>query len=86
MNDLSFSSNLFQTISYADDTTLYVSLTPTSHLIEYNQIHLELLKVSKWLDLNKVSLNVSEIKCMIFHPHNRIVQSPHIELNGQNIK
>ena len=67
INDLSFSSNIFKTISYADDTILYVSLTPTRNPIETNQIKLELSNVSKWLDLNKLSLNVPKTKCMLFH-------------------
>ena len=42
--------------------------------------------MSRWLNLNKLSLNVKKTKAMAFHmPQKEIIQ-PHIQINGSNIE
>ena len=53
-------SKYFNFIIYADDATLMGSLT------EFD-INKKLSKLSIWLKLNKISLNVSKSKFMIVH-------------------
>ena len=47
---------------------------------------MELNNVYRWLNLNKLSLNVNKTKAMVFHmPHKKIIQ-PNIQINGSNIE
>ena len=64
VNDLIMSSNRFQYIMFADDTTLLTSFK--SHEDE-NNINNELNKVYIWMCTNKLSLNIDKTKMMIFH-------------------
>ena len=70
INDIHTMSNKFDYILYADDTTL-VSNTSTfkSHnnqLIILENINIELLKISDWIAVNKLSLNAKR-NYMLFH-------------------
>ena len=61
INNIANASNIFKCISYADDTTLTTILSlfdleNTPHM--YDDINTELDKISKWLKINKLSLNV----------------------------
>ena len=78
VNDLNFASKLFKLVCYADDSNLVLSLclhqnqSSRGHLfcIKRNYeslINNELDKVVTWLEANKLSLNVSKTKFMIFH-------------------
>ena len=50
------------------------------------QLNMELNNVSRWLNLNKLSLNVKKTKAMAFHmPQKKIIQ-PNIQINGSNIE
>ena len=63
INDLHNASDFFNFILYADDTTLLYPL-------KYNnasRINTELTKISDWLSVNKLSVNVAKSKCIIFH-------------------
>ena len=73
MNDIHKVSANLKYILYADDTTI------NSHLCSFTHggnddfglvtalINLELRKISDWLAVNKLSLNVQKTKFMIFH-------------------
>ena len=66
INDMVLTSKYFKFIIYADDTTLMRNLN------EFD-INKELSNLSIWLKLNKLSLNVSKSKFMIFyHPRKKI--------------
>ncbi len=63
INDIALSSDMFQFVIYADDTTI----TRTSNTfkdqggrIQDNQINNELNKINCWLKANKLSLNVKK--------------------------
>ena len=66
INDIQYSSKLFNFIKYADDTTLF---NPMADPNQRNStiINTELKNVSKWLKINRLSLNTTKTKYMIFH-------------------
>ena len=87
INDISLVSNLFYPIVYADDTTLSATLgTFGTGPMQENNINEVLNKVSNWLKLNKLSLNINKTKAMVFHTHQRIVQPPVIRIENTNVK
>ena len=66
INDITSSSDLFKFTMYADDTTLFTTLKSTRN-DDYNLlINDELSKISKWLLVNKLSLNVKKTKLIVF--------------------
>ena len=92
INDIPNSSKLLNFISYADDTTLFVSLnynhdnstdnfSPNSSILN-NEIKL----VSDWLSLNKLSLNTSKTKCMTFHSKKKTINSPILKIENTAIE
>ena len=83
INDLPVASNLFNMLMYADDTTLYCNID--QHTNEYT-INAELNKIKEWLSSNKLSLNISKTKCMVFHSKQRIVQYPKLKIDNNIIE
>ncbi len=71
INDIAHASNLFNFIIYVDDTTLSTTL----EIILKNKPNLnidttlnsELEKITDWLKVNKLSLNIAKCKYVIFH-------------------
>ena len=63
INDLPLMSNIFSTLMYADDTTLYCNID--QYVNEY-VINVKLAKLSDWLEANKLALNISKTKFMFF--------------------
>lgn len=88
INDLSLSTDSFQFISYADDTTLFMTIK----IREYNpnvttqNLNIQLNNVNEWLLLNKLSLNASKSKCMAFHKSNKTFVYPNILLCNEIIE
>ena len=85
-NDIANASNFFETILYADDTTL---LNPFTGLIATQSsriINDELNKIHEWLVLNKLSLNVKKTKYMVFSTNKKKIESPTIVLNNTEIE
>ena len=86
INDFPKSSNMFNFTSYADDTTLLSTLGN----FENNNLNIdanilidnELTKINEWLQINKLSLNISKCKYMIFHKHNKQVNAPSPTINN----
>ena len=70
-------------LMYADDTTLYCNINRN---VTAEVINGELLKINQWLGANKLSLNVSKTKFMVFHTHNRSVSYPDLQINGNKIR
>ena len=70
INDLPLVSNNFTMLMYADDTTLYCNVNNdvTDDLLNY-----ELSKICDWPGANKLALNVSKTKFMVFHTINKHV-------------
>ena len=82
IKDFSQASQLFNFVMYADDTTLYTctSLNSLSETTLDNKstetiINEELSKVNEWLNINKLLLNKSKTKYMVFHMPNKRMQA-----------
>ena len=95
MNDLKEACNRFFPILYADDTGLVSSLCSflhdkdVSNICEISSnINDELYCVQEWLNVNRLSLNVSKTKYMIFHPRQRKIDEfiPDIRINDSPIE
>ncbi len=71
LNDMSQVSKIFAFIIYADDTTLSTILRAfkpsTPHENMETEINMELSKITDWLIVNKLSLNISKTKYTVFH-------------------
>ena len=76
MNDIQFSSDYFKFILYADDTSLINPLFKCNQVLDATKINIELQKISDWLCINKLSLNASKTKYMIFRsPGTKLIQN-----------
>ena len=63
INDLPYATNFFN-ILYADDTTLQMSSNDLCELFYHANI--ELTKLADWFKANKLTLNISKTKYMLF--------------------
>jgi hypothetical protein len=86
MNDLPSASSYFNTIMYADDTTLFCNIDYSNLAQTENTINRELDKISQWLSCNKLSLNVGKTKSMVFHSKGRQRTHPQLAINGCDIE
>ena len=87
MNDLPSIAKNFEMILYADDTTLSASLSNLENEKDnVKKLNVELESVSKWLKLNKLSLNLAKTKAMLFHTPQRQVLYPELKIDGLNIE
>ena len=68
---------------YADDTTLYCNV---NNNVTDDLLNCELSKICDWLGANKLALNVSKTKFMVFHTFNKHVIYPKLNINGNNIE
>ncbi len=91
INDITYVSRLLQEIIFADDTSLISTLatfytfkpkTQNDIAMLSNRINTELSKITDWLKINKLSLNVDKTKLMIFHTPQRNMEL----FNALNIK
>ena len=73
---------------YADDTTLNLTLDVFGDTVNEIQlaIMMDLQKISKWLDLNKLCLNITKSKFMLFHMPQRITPQLHLNIKGSPIE
>ena len=71
INDIVHVFDIVQPILYADDTNLFLTGTDINSMIEC--MNLELSKLSEWLNVNNLSLNVSKTHYVIFTPGRRKV-------------
>ena len=70
INDIVSATTIFTPIIYADDTTLFSTITG----LACHNINSELSKILLWLQVNKLSLNVAKSKFLLFHtPQKRTV-------------
>ena len=76
-------SNNFTMLMYADDKTLCcnVNINVTNDLL-----NCELSKIYDLLGANKLALNVSKTKYMVFHTANKHVTYPKLNINRNNIE
>ena len=76
-------SNVFNMLMYADDTTLYCNIDQCVNEYIINE---EFHKLTEWLGANKLALNISKTKYMIFHTSNRKISYPNLKINNINIE
>ena len=90
VNDLPNSTKLLESILFADDTSLASSFSSFTFngAVSVATINQELDNVFKWLCVNKLSLNVSKTKYMIFKNPLDPKQPPteKFKINGETIK
>ena len=81
---------MFNLIMYADDTTLTSTISTFSDNINNDNVetslHAELLKINEWLQINKLSINVSKSKYMIFQKVDKDVQHLTLNIDNTNIE
>ena len=71
-------------VLFADDTNVFFSHNDLSILT--NMINVEMAKLSEWFKANKLSINVSKSKCMIFKPRQkRLTVDLSIEVNNSKL-
>ena len=91
INDLPSATRSFDFVMYADDTTLVSTLetfgrTCNVHVKEIERkINIEISKVTTWLQRNKLQLNVSKSKFMVFFKHPKTLPKLNITANGNLI-
>ena len=68
---------------YANDTTLFCNI---DNNVTEDVINRELFKIYEWLGANKLVLNVSKTKFMVFHTRNKSVRYPSLKINGNLIE
>ena len=85
MNDLPSVSNKLTTTLYADDTCFTVSGNSYEQTVDI--LNVELCKISKWLNLNRLSLNISKTVAVNFSKRKIANDNvPKIKLNGVTIE
>ena len=82
INDLASSSKLLFTLLFADDTTLQISSSNVHEL--YETANRELITVSEWFKANKLTLNISKTKYILFRKSNMKVDFSKFILNIDN--
>ena len=95
INDASRATQALKFVHFADDTTLFQNVaffsggesTLTQSQVE-RRINVELKTVYDWLCVNKLSLNVSKTRCLVFkNPKYPTVCKPYeFEINNEKIK
>ena len=91
INDFARASAIFDFFCYADDTTLFSTLNKFINAQNINPgiiINTELAKINEWLEINKLSLNVTKSKFMVFHTQHkhRAIKPPVPKINNTNIE
>ena len=85
INDIIKSSSKFSFfILYADDTMLNSTLDAfgTNQVDIEKSIIIKLQNILKWLDVNKLCLNVSKSKFMLFHMPKKVIPCLSFSING----
>ena len=75
INDIVRSSDLLKCIMFADDTNLFMSNIDLKILI--SNVNDERIRVSKWLKVNKLSLNITKTNFIICHSRQRYITFLH---------
>ena len=81
INDIANVSKLVDLILFADDTSIFFSHKDINYL--NNVLNRELRKLSDWFIVNKLSLNLTKTKFMIFKPRQK-ARHPDVQLTLNN--
>uniref|UniRef100_A0A4W5P3U4 Reverse transcriptase domain-containing protein n=1 Tax=Hucho hucho TaxID=62062 RepID=A0A4W5P3U4_9TELE len=77
-NDLPSVMNKARVVMYADDSTIYSAASECNELT--NVLSSELRMVSEWVDMNKLVLNISKTKCIVFGSRYMLADDPLLNL------
>jgi hypothetical protein len=83
INDLPNASNLLLTLLFADDTTLQLNSSDVQNL--FNTANSELSKVAEWFRANKLTLNLSKTKYILFKQPSQHVDFSNLKLGIDNV-
>ena len=87
INDLPNSSELFNFLMYADDTTLYCCLEDITSENKAHTLNIELEGVHSWLKANRLTLNVNKTKYMLFSKRkNNLPGEINLQINNNDIQ
>jgi hypothetical protein len=88
LNDLIQACDIFKPIVYADDTALSATLEAFeyNHQYPFDNINFELVQINHWFKANKLSINGSKTKAMLFHTTHRNIPNIVIEIDGVSIQ
>ena len=95
MTDIHTVSDKLDFILHADDTTLTSPICSVTHGAHNDVSHIsslinsELLKISDWLTVNKLSLHVEKINFMFFYNFQRVIANEdilHLMINDKKIE
>ena len=85
INDLTHSTAILKFVMFADDTNLFFSHKDLNELT--NIVNCELNKISLWLKINKLSLNIKKTHFILFHfRQKKIITSVSIQIDNNNIE
>ena len=84
INDIPISSNVFNFLLYADDTTLFCNLEDIDSDNKEFTLNQELQHVYEWLLANRLQLNVKK-NYMLFHKQNEIINKLNLRINNNII-
>lgn len=90
INDIHNASDAFNYILFADDTNLISCIDPISDdniIAKVNHINRALASVTEWMEVNKLSLNVSKTKYLVFHNIRKNIRwsDIHIKINNTEL-
>ena len=83
INDIPTSSNVFNFLLYADDTTLFCNLEDIDSDNKEYTLNQELQHVHECLLANRLQLNVK--KYMLFHKQNKIINNSNLRIKSNII-
>uniref|UniRef100_A0A3Q3LLQ2 Reverse transcriptase domain-containing protein n=1 Tax=Labrus bergylta TaxID=56723 RepID=A0A3Q3LLQ2_9LABR len=83
INDICKTSNILQFVLFADDTNIFCTGEDLQQLLEL--ITSEMSKLKRWFDNNKLSLNLSKTKIMLFGNCN-LNNDVNVKIDGVNIE
>ncbi len=89
INNIAHTSKIFDFITDSDDTTISSTLKiifrNTDNKDITRVINEELTKINVWLKTNKLSLNITKTKYMLFHTAPKQIDLLHINIDNINI-
>ena len=86
INDIVNATSYFESILYADDTSLINTSINLNDQNEINNLNFELNKISEWLTTNKLTLSVPKTKYCLFTTRNKSIGSIKVTINNEQIQ
>ena len=84
INDLPNASKKLNFYLFADDTNIYCESKDLSNLLKI--VNKELRSIKRWLDANKLSLNIDKTNYIIFHSSRNVPSDSRIKIGKKLIK